>query len=177
MVKSNPGISAKGIDKTTLDSLSFKTLQKISQDVLSGKIKFYPVRRVYIPKLSKSVLRFLGVSNSREKMVQKAMEMVLTAVFEGIFLDCSHGSKPGRSCHTALKYLQLKIGNASIYSWVIEKDIKGCFDNIPHDMITKGLKRKVDCVSILILVKRILNASYVLDEDLKKSWKEECESA
>jgi group II intron reverse transcriptase/maturase len=168
MVKSNPGISAKGIDSTTLDGLSFKSLQKISQDVLSGKIKFSPVRRVYIPKPGKSVLRPLGVSNPREKIVQKAIEMVLTAIFEEMFLDCSHGSRPGRSCHTALKHLQLKIGNASTYSWVIEGDIKGCFDNIQHDMIIKGLKRKVDCVSTLTLVKRILNAGYVLDEDLKK---------
>jgi len=96
------------------------------------------------------------------------MEMVLTVIFEEMFLDCSHGSRPGRSCHTALKHLQLKIGNASTYSWVIEGDIKGCFDNIQHDMIIKGLKRKVDCVSTLTLVKRILNAGYVLDEDLKK---------
>jgi len=168
MIKSNPGISAKGIDSTTLDGLNLKALQKISQDVLSGKIKFSPVRRAYIPKSGKSVLRPLGVSNPREKIVQKTMEMVLTAIFEEVFLDCSHGSRPGRSCHTALKHLQLKIGNASTYSWVIEGDIKGCFDNIQHDMIIKGLKRKVDCVSTLTLVKRILNSGYVLDEDLKK---------
>ena len=168
MVKSNSGISAKGINSTTLDGLSLKSLQKISQDVLSGKIKFFPVRRVYISKPGKSVLRPLGVSNPREKIVQKAIEMVLTAIFEEMFLDCSHGYRPGRSCHTALKHLQLKIGNASAYSWVIEGNIKGCFDNIQHDMIIKVLKRKVDCVSTLTLVKRILNAGYVLDEDLKK---------
>ena len=56
--------------------------------------------------------------------------MVLNIIFEDIFLDCSHGSRPGRSCHTALKYLQLNIGNASIYTWVIEGGIKRCFDNI-----------------------------------------------
>lgn len=167
MIKSNPGRSAKGIDGTTLDGLNLKPLQKISQDVLNGKMKFSPVRRVYIPKPGKSGLRPLGVSNSREKIVQKAIEMVLTVIFEEVFLDCSHGSRPGRSCHTALKHLQLKIGNASTYSWVIEGDIKGCFDNIQHDMIIKGLKRKVDCVGTLTLVKRILKAGYVLDKDLK----------
>lgn len=167
MIKSNPGRSAKGIDSTTLDGLNLKPLQKISQDVLNGKMKFSPVRRVYIPKPGKSGLRPLGVSNSREKIVQKAIEMVLTVIFEEVFLDCSHGSRPGRSCHTALKHLQLKIGNASTYSWVIEGDIKGCFDNIQHDMIIKGLKRKVDCVGTLTLVKRILKAGYVLDKDLK----------
>jgi len=100
--------------------MNLKTLQKISKDTLSGAIKFSPVRRVLIPKPGKSVLRPLGVSSPREKIVQKAIELVLTAIFEEIFLDCSHGSRPNRSCHSALKHLQLKIGNASTYSWVIE---------------------------------------------------------
>lgn len=168
MIKSNSDTFAKGIKKTTLSGLSIKTLQKISQDVISGKMKFSPVKRVYIPKLGKFIFRPFDATYLREKIVQKAMEMVLTAVFEKIFLDCSHGSRPGRSCHTALKHLQFKIGNASTYSWVIKGNIKGCFDNIPHNMIIKGLKKKVDCPSTLILVKQILSAGYVLDEDLKK---------
>jgi group II intron reverse transcriptase/maturase len=145
-----------------------KTLQKISKDTLSGAIEFSPVRRVLIPKPGKSVLRPLGVSSPLEKIVQKAIELVLTAIFEEIFLDCSHESRPNRSCHSALKYLQLKIKNASTYTWVIKGDIKGCFDNIPHSMILKGLRRKVDCPATLNLIKRILGAGYILNEDLKK---------
>lgn len=168
MVKSNMGISAKGVSEKTLNGISLKTLQKISKDTLSGAIEFSPVRRVLIPKSGKSVLRPLGVSSPREKIVQKAIELVLTSIFEEIFLDCSHGSRPNRSYHSALKYLQLKIGNASTYSWVIEGDIKGCFDNIPHSMILKGLRRKVDCPATIDLIKRILGAGYILNEDLKK---------
>jgi len=168
MVKSNMGISAKGVGDKTLDGISLKTLQKISKDTLSGAIEFSPVRRVLIPKPGKSVLRPLGVSSPREKIVQKAIELVLTSIFEEIFLDCSHGSRPNRSCHSALKYLQLNIGNASTYTWVIEGDIKGCFDNIPHSMVLKGLRRKVDCPATLNLIKRILGAGYILNEDLKK---------
>jgi group II intron reverse transcriptase/maturase len=168
MVKSNPGISAKGVTNETLDGMNLKTLQKISEDTLSGVIKFSPVRRVLIPKPGKFALRPLGVSSPREKIIQKAIHLVLTAIFEEVFLDCSHGSRPNRSCHSALKHLQLKIGNASTYSWVIEGDIKGCFDNIPHSMILKGLRRKVDCPATIDLVKRILVAGYILNEDLKK---------
>jgi len=168
MVKSNPGISAKGVNNETLDGINLKTLQKISEDTLSGAIKFSPVRRVLIPKPGKSVLRPLGVSSSREKIVQKAIDLVLTAIFEETFLDCSHGSRPNRSCHSALKHLQLKVGNVSTYSWVIEGDIKGCFDNIPHSMILKGLRRKVYCPATIDLIKRILGAGYMLNEDLKK---------
>lgn len=169
MVKSNSVIYAKGIDDTTLNGISFKTLQKISRDTLSGEFNFSPVRRVFISKPGKTaLLRPLGVSNSREKIVQKAIEMVITAIFEEIFLDCSHGFRPGRSCHTALKHLQLKIGNISTYSWVVKGNIKGCFDNIPHKMILKRVKRKVDCITTLNLIKRILNAGYILNDDLKK---------
>ena len=168
MVKSNSDIFAKGISDETLDGMNLKTLQKISKDTLSGAIKLSPVRRVLIPKPGKSVLRPLGVSSPREKIVQKAIDLVLTAIFEEIFLDCSHGPRPNRSCHSALKHLQLKIENASTYSWVIEGDIKGCFDNIPHSMILKGLRRRVDCPATINLIKRILSAGYILDEDLKK---------
>ena len=116
MIRNNSGISAKGIDNTTLDGISLRKLTKISDDILGGNFKFTPVRRVYIPKPGKTALRPLGVSSPREKIVQKAIELVLTAIFEEIFLDCSHGSRPSRSCHTALKHLQLKVGNASMYT-------------------------------------------------------------
>ena len=168
MVKNKSGISTKGVDKATLDGINVKALKKLSRDTLSGVIKFSPVRRVFIPKPGTTVLRPLGVSSPREKIIQKAIELVLTAIFEEIFLDCSHGSRPNRSCHSALKHLQLKIGNASTYTWVIEGDIKGCFDNIPHSMILKGLRRKIDCPATLNLIERILGAGYILDEDLKK---------
>ena len=168
MIKTNKGISAVGVNEETLDGISWKSIQKISEDVLSGRFQIRPVRRVMIPKPGKNELRPLGVSSPREKIVQKSIEIVLTAIFEQIFLDCSHGFRPGRSCHTALKHLQLKIGNASTYSWVIEGDIKECFDNIPHKMILKGLRRRIDCPATITLVKKILNAGYILDEELNK---------
>lgn len=168
MVKNNRGISAKGVDDSSLDGISLRTLQAMSNDTLSGRIKFSPVRRVYIKKEGKTDLRPLGISSPRQKIVQKSIEMVLTSIFEEIFLDCSHGSRIGRSCHTALKNLQLKVGNVSTYSWVVEGDIKGCFDNIPHSQIMKRIKQKVDCLPTINLVKKILDAGYILDEDLKK---------
>lgn len=169
MVKSNPGISVKRMGDTTLERMNFKELEKLSRDTLSGSIKFSPIRCVFISEPGSTELRPLGVSSSpREKIVQKSIELVLTAIFEEIFLDCNHGSRPDRSCHSALKHLQLKVGNVSNYSWVIKGDIKGCFDNIPHSTVLKGLRRKVDCPATLNLIKRILNSGYILDQDLKK---------
>lgn len=167
MIKSNSGITAKGVNNETLDGISMTSIQKISKEVLSGNFTVKPVRRVMIPKPGKDELRLVGVSSPREKIVQKAIEIVLTAIFEEIFLSCSHGFRPGRSCHTALQQLQLGIGNASSYSWVIEGDIKSCFDNIPHIMIIKGISRRVDCPATLNLIKKILNSGYVLNSELK----------
>jgi RNA-directed DNA polymerase len=142
IIKSNSGISAKGVDELILDGVNLEMLQKISKDVLSGKYKISPVRRVMILKPGKKELYLLGIYSLCEKIVQKSIEIVLTAIFEGVFMDCSHGFRPGRSCHTALKRLQLKIGNVSSYSWVFEGHIKECFESIPHKMILKGLKKK-----------------------------------
>jgi nicotine oxidoreductase len=168
MIKNNSGIHAKGVDKIVLDGVSKNTIINISKEIIKGTYKFDPVRRILIPKPGKADLRPLGVSNPRQKIVQKAIDLTLTIIFERTFLDCSHGFRPGRSCHTALKHLQFKIGNASTYTWVIEGDIKGCFDNIPHHMILKGIKRKIDCPPTITLIKRILDAGYILNDDIKR---------
>jgi group II intron reverse transcriptase/maturase len=161
-IKKNSGNMTKGLDNETLDGIDKDFFKKISKQILEGSYKFSPVRRVEIPKPGKSGLRPLGVSSPRQKIVQKAMEMVFSLIFEDIFLDCSHGFRPGRSCHTALHHLQLKAGNVSTFSWVIEGDIKGCFDNIPHSQIIKGINRRIDCPATTNLVKTLLSAGYVV---------------
>jgi retron-type reverse transcriptase len=168
MVKGNSNISSKEINHFNLNSINLKTLQEISEDIFSGVFKFSLVKCVFISKQGKTDLRSLSVINLREKIVEKAIEIVLTVIFENFFLDCNHGFRINRNCHTALKHLQFKIGNASIYSWAIEGGIKGCFDNISHNMILKRLKQKVSCVNTLILITQILNVNYILNKNLKK---------
>lgn len=168
MVKSNSGIPVKKVDGTTLNSANLKNIKTLSRDTLRGLIKFSPVKRVLIPKLGKTVFRFLSLSSLGEKIVQKAIELILTAVFEKIFLECNYGSRPSHSCNSALKYLQLKVTNVFNYPWVIEGDLKSRFDRISHSIILKGLKRKIDCPITLNLIKGILGAGYIFDEDLKK---------
>ena len=167
IIKGKKGISAKGISPETLDAINIEYIHKIAFELKNGTFNFSPVRRVNIPKPGKTVSRPLGISNPRQKIVQKSMELVLSTIFEEKFLDCSHGSRPGRSCHSALKRLQFTVGNVSTYTFCIEGDIKGCFDNIPHAEIIKGINREVDCPSTTNLIKKILSAGYILDEDLK----------
>ena len=168
-IKSNKGISSKGVDNQTLYGIDTNYFKRISEDVLTGKYKFLPVRIVEIPKPGKTELRPLGISSPREKIVQKALSLVLEAVFEEVFLDCSHGFRPQRGCHSALKRLQLEVGNVSTFAWVIEGDIKNCFPSIKHTEILKALRRRIDCPYTLNLVKRLLSAGYVVGEKARKS--------
>jgi retron-type reverse transcriptase len=100
-----------------------------SKILLRGNYKFKPAREVLIPKPGKSEKRPLKVANPREKVVQKAVELVLNAIYDYTFIEYSHGFRPKKGCHTALKYLNQKAQGAV---WFIEADITKCFDTIPH---------------------------------------------
>lgn len=150
------------------DGINLGDFQRISKELKTGTFRFSPVRRVNILKTNNTETRPLGISKPREKIVQKAIDLVLNTIFEEKFLDCSHGSRLGCSCHSALKRLQFTVSNVSTYTFCIEKDIKDCSDNIPHATIIKGINREVDCPATLNLVRKILSAGYVLDEELKK---------
>ena len=167
IIKKNLGNMMKEIDNKTLDKINLNFFSKISENILNGSFKFLPVRKVEISK-GKSKLKPLSISSPCQKIVLKAMEMVFSLIFEEFFLDCNHGFRPNRSCHSALERLQLNVGNVSAFDWVIEGDIKSCFDNIPHNIIIKGINRKIDCPATTNLVKKLLSAGYVLDNGKKK---------
>ena len=168
-VKNNKGISSKGVENETLDGIDEDYLYRVSRDVIAGSYKFSPVRVIEIPKSGKPELRPLGISNPRQKIVQKAIDMVFNVIFEEVFADCSHGFRPGKGCHSALKRLQLGIGNPSAYTWVIEGDIKNCFSSIPHTEIIKGLRKKIDCPATIRLVRKLLSSGYVVVKGKKHS--------
>ena len=166
LIKSKKGITAKGINNVTLDGMELTWFDKISKELLSGKYKFeaaYLFWRGYIPKKDGS-LRPLGIGSPREKIVLKAITEVLETIYEIDFLDCSHGFRPARSTHTALKNLYLK---GHHHTWVIQGDITKCFDNIPHAIIMKLLKKLINCDRTLQLISKHLRAGY-LDPDTKK---------
>jgi hypothetical protein len=168
LIQKNSGISTKPMSNSALDGLNSEALQKISQDIRSGAITFSSViRRVHESKEDQSILcsANVNIDNLREKIVQKALEMVLTIIFEKIFLESSHGSRPDRSCHTALELLSAQnCGFSMTHSWAIVMDVKECFTDIQHDIIIVGLALEINCVGTLILVKKILNVNAVVDK-------------
>jgi len=103
-LRSKPGNMTPGINPTTLDGMSEKVIQDIIESLRTGSFKFNPGRRVEIPKANGKT-RALTVGSPRDKLVQEIMRMVLEAIYEPIFLECSHGFRPKRSCHTALRHI------------------------------------------------------------------------
>lgn len=170
MVNSNLEKYAEEINNSSLSMSDLEMLQKVLQSILCGKAQFSSVKYISSPKSCKSGLQpsNINIINLCEKIIQKAIELVLTIIFEEIFLDCSYGSKLNCGRHTALKYLFLTFRNVSMYPLAIEGNIKGCFDSVPHEIILKGLMQKVDCDVTLNLIRQILNAGYILSENRKK---------
>src|SRR5919199_4341525 len=135
-IRRKPGSQTPGVDRQTADDVDLARIDRLAARLHAATYRPKPVRRVYIPKRS-GKLRPLGIPTIEDRIVQQALRMVLEPIFEADFLSSSHGFRPGHSPHTALRHV------ARMYprvTWVIEGDIVGCFDNIPHD----GLMRAVE---------------------------------
>lgn len=155
-IKSKPGNMTAGNDGTTLDEFSIKTIRNIIDRMKDESFSFRGARRVLIPKANGKT-RALSVAPPTDKVVQEVMRMILEAIFEPTFSDSSHGFRVGRSCHTALKQVR---DNWSGVTWIIEGDIKGCFDNISHDKLIDQLNLRIKDERFVNLIRKALKAGY-----------------
>jgi group II intron reverse transcriptase/maturase len=157
-INSKPGNMTPGTDNKTLDGISPEFFTKLSKDIRSEKFQFKPTRRLYIPKPNGN-LRPLGIPSPRDKIVQKAMELVLNLIFEPRFLDTSHGFRPYRSCQSALK----QVAKWNGYDYAIEGYIKGYFDNIHHTLLASFLEKELHDQQFMDLYWKLARAGYVED--------------
>ena len=138
-------------------------LQALLDRAKSGTYVAPPVRRVHIPKAgSVTETRALGIPTFEDKVLQRAVAMVLETIYAQDFLDCSYGFRPGRSAHQALEALwqrTMKMGGG----WVVEVDIRKFFDTIDHGHLRAFLKRRVHDGVLLRLVGNWLNAGVLED--------------
>lgn len=158
LIKSNPGNMTPGPDGTTLDGITKDYLVRVQKKLKAGTFKFSPARRVQIPKPGKKETRPLGVASPREKLVQKAMQLILEPYFETIFKESSHGFRPNKSVRTAIKYLD---SNFQSSHYIIEADFSKAFDTVNHVKLMEQLKAHIKCEKTLALIKSSLKAGYV----------------
>jgi group II intron reverse transcriptase/maturase len=156
-VQSNKGANTPGVDGQAMDDVTPEAIVKLSQELAAGTYQPQPVRRAYIPKRGKpQKLRPLGIPTSRDKVVQAGVAMILEALYEPLFRNCSHGFRPGRSPITALR----TVANAYRASgtWIIEGDLADCFGSIPHHVILNCLRKRIRDERFIDVIRRMLQA-------------------
>ena len=164
----NNGAATKGVNEDTADGFSEAKIDSIIKALADETYQPMPVRRTYIQKKNnRKKLRPLGIPTFTDKLVQEVLRMILEAVYEPIFLDVSHGFRPKRSCHTALKQLRREFNGTR---WFVEGDIKGCFDNINHAVLVGLLNNKIKDARITKLIYKFLKAGYLENWQYHKTY-------
>jgi group II intron reverse transcriptase/maturase len=160
IISHNKGATTPGVDEEdTADGMSLEKLHNVIEALRNERFWFKPVKRVYTPKAN-GKKRPLGLPGFSDKLVQQAIKMILEPYYEKIFRESSHGFRPQRGCHTALWSIKQRMKGAV---WFIEGDIKGCFDNIDHEVLLNLLKKRIRDGRLLELIRRFLNAGYMED--------------
>lgn len=154
----NSGAATKGVDNDTADGFSREYIQNIISKLKNDSYEPKPVKRIY-KKKKNGKMRPLGIPTFTDKIVQEVIRLILNSIYEPVFLKCSHGFRPAKGCHTALKAIKEFNG----IKWFIEGDIKGCFDNINHNKLIEIIGKKVKDHRFIVLINKFLKAGYLED--------------
>lgn len=155
-IHSNYGAMTKGMTEETVDGMSLQKIQRIIDALRFERYQWTPVRRVNIPKKDGRT-RPLGIPAWSDKLLQEVMRSILEAYYEPQFSNSSHGFRPNRGCHTALTTVRRLWSGTK---WFIEGDIKGCFDNIDHEILLLIIRERIHDNRFLKLLEGLLKAGY-----------------
>ncbi len=166
-VSTNKGANTPGIDKATAADVEARDgvlglLGRIREELKSGSFRPVEVRRVLIPK-SNGKLRKLGIPALADRVVQASLKLVLEPIFEADFKPCSYGFRPNRRAHDAIAEIHSLASGASNYHWVLEADIKACFDEISHTALMDRLRVRVKDKRVCALVKAFLKSGVLTE--------------
>jgi group II intron reverse transcriptase/maturase len=155
----NAGATTPGVTADTADGMAVEKIHRIIGQLRTETYRWTPVRRVHIPKKDGRT-RSLGIPTWTDKLLQEVIRLILEAYYEPRFSDRSHGFRPGRGCHTALTEIYHTWRGTT---WFIEGDIKGCFDNLDHEVLLAILRQRIHDGRFLRLIGNLLKAGYLED--------------
>lgn len=163
-VQSNAG--ACGVDGITVGHFSKdsdRRLLAVNEHIKEGRYQPQPIRRVHIPKPGSAETRPLGIPTVRDRVVQSAIKLVIEPIFEKEFAAVSYGFRPGRGCKDALREAERLLRGGRVH--VVDVDIKGYFDNIPHDKLMALVRQRIADGRLLGLIESFLKVG-VLEEGI-----------
>ncbi len=161
-VASNAGARTPGVDRATVAYIKDRVgvqefLEHIRNSLKSGEFEPVMVRQVMIPKAGGKV-RKLGIPTVTDRVVQASLKLVLEPIFEADFLPCSYGFRPNRRAHDAVAEIRHLASESIGYRWVLEADIKACFDQIDHVALMDRVRLRIKDKRVCVLVKAFLKA-------------------
>ena len=176
----NSGSKTPGIDGVTRHTVLKRAdgvagfLIEIREELRNGTYRPQPVRQRLIPKPGKpGKFRPLGIPTLKDRLVQMALKIVLEPIFETDFYPTSYGFRRGRSAHDAISMITKQInarqtGKAPV-NWVIEADVKACFDNIDHHRLMECIRKRIKDTKVLRLILAFLKAGIMAEGNLRHS--------
>lgn len=157
-------VGVDGVTKEMYGQALEENLQNLHERMRTQRYRHQPIRRVHIPK-GDGRTRPLGISALEDKIVQSALRDLLEAVYEQDFLDCSHGFRPGRGAHDAIRAFH-RVADKGGANWVIEADIASFFDQIPRKKLLDLIACRIPDGSIRRLIGKCLHVGVLDGEEL-----------
>lgn len=150
---------AAGVDHVTCDEFERQlpdSIWELSDLIKSGTFKPQAIKRIEIPKPGSTEKRPLGIPTVRDRVVQASIVNVIEPIFEREFAEHSYGFRPGRGCKDALRRVDELIKSGHVF--VVDADLKGYFDTIPHDQLMERVKEKIADGPVLKLIESFITA-------------------
>jgi RNA-directed DNA polymerase len=165
-VRNNKGARTAGVDGDTAYYIESERgaegfLTELREDLKARSFRPLPARRRAIPKAGGKV-RYLGIATIRDRVAQASLKLVLEPIFEVDLRPCSYGFRPNRRAHDAVAEMHHFASRS--YEWVVEGDIKSCFDEISHPALMERVRARIGDKRVLALVKAFLKAGILTEE-------------